>query len=234
MKKHFYVLATATALSLGAATAANAVVIDLTAATNFSGTFVATSSNTLVEIGGPSGITGVQQQDKLFDNFAFATGDLIQFTFNHVGTQDFHTITISNPTFATTGGSVGYTVSVTSPLAVLDSVSGAVVQTQGSVHVVTTLAPNVGAAGPLDFTQTNPIPGNPVGTSTASFAAGTTSVGVLDTLTPGLGGSTVSAVSNSFVETLASPGPVPGAGLGGMVALLGLGLLARARGLAAR
>lgn len=226
MKKHFYVLATASAFALGGATAANAIVVDLTAATDFSGTFVATSSSTLVEIGGPAGVTGVQQQDKLFDHFAFTAGDLIQFTFNHVGTQDFHTITIDNPTFSTVGGSVGYTVSVTSPLAVLDSVSGAVVQTQGSVHVLTTLTPNVGAAGPLDFNVTAPPPVY-TGTTVANFAPGTTSVGVVDTLTPGLGGSTVSAVSNSFVETLASPGPVPGAGLGGMVALLGLGLLAR-------
>ncbi len=114
MKKHIYLLATASALALGGGTAANAAVYDITTP-NFSGTFIATSSSTLALFSAPFvSYTGVQQQDKLWDNFSFATGDLVQFSFNHVGTQDFHTIAITDPAFAT-GGSVDYTISVNPP-----------------------------------------------------------------------------------------------------------------------
>ncbi len=230
MKKHIHLLATASALAFGGVTGAGANTLVL--GPGFDGNFVATSATTLSPTTGPDAgmsFTAVQQQDKLWNNFSFTAGDTVQFTFSHDSalSEDFHTISVQDTAFSKTGGSVGYTISTISSNAHLIYVSGAVEQTDGEVHVVATL--NGGAFGPLDFTVTSPPP-TYVGTTTAALTG--TSVNVVDTLTP-INFSTVTAVTNSFVEVTA-PGPMPGAGLGGLLALVGLGLFTRTRGLLAR
>jgi len=230
MKKHIYLLATASVLVLGGVTGAHPATYVL--GPGFQGAFYADSATTLSPTTGPDvgmSFTAVQQQDKLWNNFSFTPGETVAFSFSHSNAlnEDFHTISVQNPAFATAGGSLGYTISSISSTAHLIYVSGAVQQTDGEVHVVTTL--NGGAFGPLDFTVTSPPP-TYVGTTTAPLTG--SSVSVVDTLTP-IDFSTVQAVSNSFVE-VAAPGPMPGAGLGGLLALVGMGLFARRRGLLAR
>ncbi len=237
MRKQLYLWATASALALGGVTGATAQTLILSSSTDYGGSFAVAADGKGILFGGTE-YTAVQQQDKLYGNFTLGAADTVVFSFAHVLGQDTHSIAIFDPSFATAAGAtVDYTISVLSatPQPTLKSTDSDLLQTVGQSSLNETFGPGgvVTPAGGIQFTKTGSS--NYSGNTTASFNGGPALVMVQDTVTASaLFGSNVVGVENSFIQNLGVPGPVPGAGLGGLAALFGLGLLARSRGFLAR
>ncbi len=228
----------AATLASGQAKAA-LVTYDIPAADGYVQNFYVNADGTLSFGGDPTNghYNAVQQQDKVYSNFTgLVANESVDFGFTHVGGTDIHTVTFGSGAFGMQGAAIGYNISIlpsATNVALIDTAS-ALVQSRGSSTLLETLSTNEGAAGPIDFTVTTTFPSPSVysGVTAADFAPGTTSVNVVDRLTINAGGSAVNSVENDFTQSV--PGPVPGAGLGVLAALLGLGLVARARGLLGR
>lgn len=216
---HMKLLAAA-AVTLGLAAGltsgqANATVLDLT---NGSVTF--TASGILY-----NGVLYyfVQQQDKLYSGFTGVTGLTGVFELATIGGVDTHSITFTSNTASLSGGvhTIGYTIAVDQGPKVFTSTSSDLVQSAGSATLDETVTPG----GTINFTKTGsssysastdlPLPTHPI------------SLAISETLTPGLLGTNVSAIQNSFTQS--APGPVPGAGYAGLFALALAGLYTRAR-----
>ena len=173
------------------------------------------------------------QQDKLFSGFNIPAGTDVLFSFAVVNGDDQHTISFVNPAFSRPDLTLswGYNISVVPGASTqLSSVSGDLLQSAGQASL--DFFANNSAVPSFSFTQTGAISS---GTSSATFAPGTTSLSVIDKLTVGHGGSNTVGVTNAFVQTSVVPVPEPATwaltGLG--FALLGGFGLRRRQGVAA-
>jgi hypothetical protein len=223
MKKSIYALMIAAAAVSGAGQA-SAAIYDLTSAANYSGTFAVNANGTLSLLGGTTEYTGVQQQDKLWDNFSLHQGEIVSFGFSTIAGVDTHSISIGGNLSSQNPTTVGYNISVNvGPDKILSTASD-VVQSAGKSSLSETLTPG----GNISFSKNSSVsPPIYTGLTSLTFAAGETSISVLETITPDIKGTNISFIENSFVQS--APGPIPGIGLFGSAALLGFLLTAKAR-----
>ncbi len=188
----------------------------------YSGTFILNSDGTVTPVGVGGDYTGIQQQDKLWDNFGVGNlpvGTLLTLSFAHVGSQDIHTISFGDPFGASGKGASfhwSYDISVINgPPPTIADVASDIDQTRGSATFITTLLDNNSHTYTTNFTQNGTTT---VGTTTATFLPGVLSLAVNDVLTINSTGSDVTGVSNSYTQNLATPEP-------GTMALFGSGII---------
>ena len=224
MRKRLWAAAAVTlGLAAGLASGqANAATLVLDASTNYGG-IVTSLGGGLVSFGG-STYDSVQQQDKLFSGFSVQAGDSIVFGFSTIAGIDTHSISIGGAISPTSSTTFGYTIAALSPSHFLASTASDIVQSAGKSSLSETLTPG----GSIAFTKDSTMfPPTYSAINSLTFVGAPASVGVMETVTPDLLGTNISFVQNSFVQ--GAPGPVPGAGYAGLVALALAGLYTRAR-----
>lgn len=225
MNKHISTLALAAAVAL-AAGQANALTYVLSGP-NYGGTFTANADGTLSVAGSSTEYTGVQQQDKLYSAFSLAKGDSVVFAFSHIGADDVHSISIGGNFSTTAPTTVGYDISVISGTVHLVSTASDVVQSAGKSNLTETLTPG----GVINFTKDStsiPFP-TYTGNTSLAFLTSPTLVNVSETVTPAIFGTNISFIQNSFIQSVAAPGPVPGTGVLGLGFLILAGVMTKAR-----
>ena len=187
----------------------------------YSGTFILNSDGTVTPVGVGGSYTGIQQQDKLWDNFGVGNlpvGTLLTLSFATVGSQDIHTISYGDPFGAYGKGASfhwSYDISVITGLRTIVDVASDIDQTRGSATFMTTLLDNNSHTYTTNFTQNGTTT---VGTTIATFLPGVISLAVNDVLTINSKGSDVTGVSNSYTQILPTPEP-------GTLALFGSGII---------
>ena len=187
----------------------------------YSGTFILNSDGTVTPVGVGGNYTGIQQQDKLWDNFGVGNlpvGTLLTLSFAHVGSQDIHTIAYGDPFGAYGAGASfhwSYDISVLNgPPPTISDVASDIDQTRGSSTLMTTLVDNHSNTYMTNFTQNGTLTS---GTTTATFLPGVDMLAVSDMLMINTNGSDVTGIANSYTQTFV---PEPGT-----LALLGSGIV---------
>ncbi len=188
----------------------------------YSGSFILNSDGTVTPVGVGGDYTGIQQQDKLWDNFGVGNlpaETLFTLSFATVGSQDIHTISYDDPFGAYGKGASfhwSYDISIINgPPPTITDVASDIDQTRGSATFMTTLVDNNSHTYTTNFTQNGTTT---VGTTTATFLPGVLSLAVNDVLTINSKGSDVTGVSNSYTQTFVTPEP-------GTLALFGSGII---------
>jgi len=193
----------------------------------YSGTFILNSDGTVTPVGVGGDYNGVQQQDKLWDNFGVGNlpvGTLLTLSFARVGSQDIHTISFSAPFGAYGAGASfhwSYDISVVpGPPPTIQDVASDINQTRGSSALMTMLVDNHSISYMTNFTQTGT---STTGTTTATFLPGVDMLAVNDVLTINTNGSDNTGIANSYTQTLVpEPGTLVlfGSGIIGLAAIL--------------
>ena len=208
-----------TALLMAGVAKANAIYV--LPGPTYSGTFILNSDGTVTPVGVGGNYSGIQQQDKLWDNFGVGNlpvGTLLTLSFAHVGSQDIHTIAYGDPFGAYGKGASfhwSYDISVLNgPPPTISDVASDIDQTRGSATLMTTLVDNNSNTYMTNFTQKGTLTS---GITTATFQPGVLSLAVNDMLTINSTGSDVTGIANSYTQTFV---PEPGT-----MALFGSGII---------
>ena len=192
----------------------------------YSGTFILDSDVTVTPVGVGGNYTGIQQQDKPWDNFGVGNlpvGTLLTLSFAKVVARTSTPYRSTTPSAPTGRASFhwSYDISVLNgPPPTISDVASDIDQTRGSSTLMTTLVDNHSNTYMTNFTQNGTLTS---GTTTATFLPGVLSLAVNDVLTVNANGSDVTGIANSYTQTFVpEPGTLAllGSGIVGLAAIL--------------
>ena len=225
-------------LSMIAAAALGAVLASTTA---FSGTLTLSppnySGSATVNPDGTLSSDPVIQQDKTWSDFSASAnlaGETVSFLFSHVGSDDYHTISVALPSLsADEVVTFDYTITINSsavPGLHFAAGAGDIAQNFGSSTLVKDITDNNSNPYTIDFTKTGGS--TYTGVQAVTFLPGATSLTVVDTFTAGPNGSNAGSFQDTFLQAAGVPEPATLAMMALGFAGLGLAGYRRARAVA--